>query len=301
MDLSVVIVSFNTRELLKDCLSSIFKKTKGISFEVWVVDNASTDGSSQIVENEFSQVKMIKNQKNLGFAAANNQALRKTCGEYLLLLNSDTRLLEDSFTKMISFLGQKKEVGIASCQLLDKNGQIQASGGFFPNLLRVFAWMFFLDDLPFFSSFIRPFHPHPPSFYLRKDWYEKPHYQDWVTGAFFLMRRTVFENVGELDEKFFMYVEEMEYCFRAQKAGFKVFYTPVTKIVHLGGGSGTSKKAILGEFQGLKYFFQKHHQFQTPLLLLLLKFGAAVRLLLFGIIKGDRQKKEAYAQTFKEI
>lgn len=267
-----------------------------------MVDNASSDGSPQMVKSDFPKVALLKNSKNLGFAAANNQALKKAKGEFLLLLNSDTEFIEDSLLKMVSFMRQNKKIGIASCQLLDKRGLIQASGGFFPTLPRIFAWMFFLDDLPLFSSLVKSFHPHPPSFYLKQDWYEEKHHQDWVTGAFLMMRREVYEKVGGLDEKFFMYVEEMEFCYRAKKAGFKVFYTPETKIIHLGGGSGTSKNAIIGEFKGLKYFFQKHKKsWQIFLALVLLKAGAAIRYLLFGIIKGDQQKRGAYAQGFKEI
>lgn len=311
MDLSVIVVSYNTKALLKDCLKSVENQTRGISFEVFVVDNASTDGSVEMVKRLFPKVKVLENRENLGFAAGNNRALHESSGRFLLLLNSDTKLIENSLEKMVSFMEKNKKIGISSCQLINPDGLIQASGGFFPNFFRIFTWMFFLDDLPFVSSLIKPFHPHTPSFYLAKTsfvylkqkWFEEDHSQDWVTGAFFLMRKEVFKKIGELDEKFFMYAEEMEFCYRAKKAGFEVNYTPRTKIIHLGGGSGGSENAIFGEFMGLKYFFNKHYpRWQGPLLRLLLKLGALIRLLIFGIMgEAALSKRKAYEKVLKQI
>ena len=303
MDLSVIVVSYNTKALLKDCLKSVEDQTRGISFEVFVVDNASTDGSSQMVKRFFPKVKILENQENLGFAAGNNKALYKSSGRFLLLLNSDTKLIENSLEKMVSFMEKNKKIGISSCQLINPDGSVQASGGFFPNFLRIFTWMFFLDDLPFVSSLIKPFHPHVPSFYLKQKWFEEDHSQDWVTGAFFLMSREVFKKIGGLDEKFFMYAEEMEFCYRAKKAGFEVNYTPRTKIIHLGGGSGGSENAIFGEFMGLKYFFDKHcPHWQTSFLRFLLKLGALLRFLIFGIMgEVAFPKRKAYAKVLRKI
>jgi GT2 family glycosyltransferase len=121
-----------------------------------------------------------------------------------------------------------------------------------------------------------------------------------VTGAYFLVRRKVIDDIGFLDEKFFMYVEELEYCFRAKKKGWQVFYTPASKIIHLGGQSGTSKGAILGEYQGLKYFFAKHKPvWQMIFLRLFLKIGALLRIFLFGIIKKDLEARKIYAEAFR--
>ncbi len=300
MKLSVIIVNYNTRKLLKNCLSSIFKKTRGVKIEVIVVDNASVDGSIEMIQKEFPQVILIKNRKNLGFAGGNNIGIKKARGEYILLLNSDTRIIEDSLSKMVNFMEENPQIGISSCQLVGEDGKIQPSGGFFPSLFRIFAWMFFLDDIPFLANFIRSFHPHPPQFYTHNPWYKLAHFQDWITGAFFLIRKKVVEEIGLLDENFFMYVEEMDYCFRAKKRGWKVFYTPLTKIIHLGGKSGGSKMAILGEYQGLKYFYQKHMpSWQMPFLRGLLKIGALFRIFLFGIIKKDLEARKIYAEAFR--
>jgi len=300
VDLSVIVVSFNTKKLLSDCLFSVYSKTKGIDFEVIVVDNDSRDDSPQMVEANFPGVVLIKNGQNLGFAAANNQGLKMAKGRYLLLLNSDTKLIENTLFKMVQWMDGHKKIGVSSCQLLNQDETIQATGGFFPTLPRVLAWMMFWDDLPFVDRVVKPIHPHEPKFYFRHSWYKKEHFQDWVTGAFFLIRREVVKKVGLLDEKFFMYVEEMEYCYRIQKAGFWVFYSPISKIIHLKGRSGLTRNAVLGEFSGLKYFFEKHKPgWQKPFLRLLLKTGAALRIFIFGIIKGNSEARKIYVEAFK--
>ncbi|MDP3888739.1 MAG: glycosyltransferase family 2 protein [bacterium] len=299
MKISVIVVNYNTRDLLKDCLNSLFEKNKDVQLEVIVVDNYSSDGSGEMVQKDFPKVVLIENKKNLGFARGNNLGIKKASGEYVLLLNSDTQFVENSLCKMIEFMENKPKIGIASCQLTNKDGTLQASGGFFPTIFRVFAWMFFLDDLPYVSNFIKSFHPHDPAFYTGSLWYQEEHEQDWVTGAFFLMRKKIFQECGGLDENFFMYVEEMEYCYRAKKKGWGVFYTPITRIIHLGGKSGSTKNALLGEYRGLKYFFTKHRPtWENVLLGFFLKIGAVLRIILFGIIKGNQNLRETYVEAF---
>jgi GT2 family glycosyltransferase len=302
-DLSVIILSYNTRQLLKNCLAGLSRSTKGIDFEVIVVDNASRDGSPQMVKKEFPKVKLIINRQNLGFAGGNNQGIKKARGRYLLLLNSDTMIKENALAKMVGFMDKDEKLGIATCQLLNEDGSIQASGGFFPNLGRIFAWMFFLDDLPLVSKLIKAYHPHEPRFYTRDSFYQKEHSQDWVTGAFFMIRREVIDKIGLLDPQFFMYVEEVDYCYRAKKAGFVVAYTPEAQITHLGRRSLKKPgKAIVGEYQGLKIFYQKHYSFsQLPLLVLFLKLGAALRFLVFGVILASQEARVAYAEAIKAI
>ena len=301
MDLSIIVVSFNTKELLKQCLKSVLKQTKGINFEIIVVDNASTDRSPEMVQKEFPKVVLIKNKKNLGFAAANNQALRQAQGKYLLLLNSDTELKENSFKKMVDWMEKNQRVGVSSCQLVYQDGAVQGSGGYFPTLLRIFNWMFFIDDLPVIKEIFKSFHPHEPkTSWLSSSYFQKERLQDWVSGAFFLMRKKVIEQIGLLDEEFFMYVEEVEFCYRAKQANWQVAYVPVTKIIHLARKSGSQAGALLGEYQGLIKFYQKHQPFwQLPILRIILKTGAVLRLLIFGIIMGDRDKKEVYKQSLK--
>ena len=293
--ISVIILSFNTKSLLKDCLSSLLAKNQNIKMEVIVVDNHSDDGSVQMVQKEFPQVTTIVNQENYGFSKGNNFGLKRASGDYVLLLNSDVVFVEDSIEKMVDLMDREEKVGISSCKLVGSDNKIQPTGGFFPTIFRVFAWMLFFDDIPILNRFFNSYHPHASS-------YGEERQQDWVTGAFFLIRKQVIKDIGYLDENIFMYAEEMEYCYRAKKKGWLVKYTPMTKIVHLGGKSGTAKGALLGEFKGIKYFFKKHlPAWQYPLLVVLLKLGSLLRAVMFAIIKPKSDLKGVYAEAFRNL
>jgi len=282
MALSIIIVSFNTKNLLQACLESVFQQTKDIKFEVIVVDNASTDGSPEMVKKKFPQVELIKNQKNLGFAQANNQALRRAKGDYFLLLNSDTKIKNNALKKLVALAEEKKNLGMAGPKLLNPDGTPQPSTGPFYTL-----------PITFFSLF-------RGDRYLR----QAPSQEkvvDWLSGACFLIKREVTEKIGFLDEKFFMYVEEMEFCFRAKKAGFQVDYFPQAEVYHLERGSSPEgkQKAIWGIYQGLIYFYQKHF---APWQLLVLKFllrTKAAGAWLVGWLTNNQGLKETYAKAFK--
>lgn len=293
-DLSVIIVNWNTKKLLNDCLSSIFKFTKDVNFEVIVVDNGSEDGSGQMVKKKFPQVKLILNENNLGFTKANNQGIKVAEGEYILLLNSDTYLIENSLKKLVEIAKSLPGLGALGPNLLNENRSVQQSVGFFPHLPQAFWWMSFIDDLPF-GTILRPYHVDHDSFY------KNDHEVDWVTGAAIIVPKKVIREVGELDEQIFMYGEEVDWCWRIKKANFKVFYSPATKIVHIGRGSTgkISKNAIIGEYKGIKYFYQKHKsRLSLQLLRFLLKIGALTRIAAFGVL-GRKETAKFYAEAFK--
>lgn len=304
-DLSVIVVSYNTKKLLKDCLACVVKYTKEINYEIVVVDNASTDGSVETIDNFKSQIsdfKIIKNKKNLGFSKANNQGIKKSKGRYVLLLNSDTLIKENVLGEMVSWMDENKKVGIASCALKNKDGSEQGTGGYFPHLFKVFTWMFFLEDIPFIDRIIKPFHPmHSQSpFYKGERHFLTPHQKDWMTGAFFLIRKEVIEKVGLLDEDYFMYVEELDFCYRAKKAGWQVWFLPKWSITHLGGASSTTEFSILSEYKGMKLFYKKHKpSWQMPFLRIFLKGGSFLRIMIFGVIKGKEVAK-VYAKAFMQ-
>ena len=140
MDLSVIIVNWNTKKLLEDCLASIFKFTKNLDFEVIVVDNSSSDGSQKMVQNKFPKVKLIQNKDNLGFAKANNIGIKLAIGKYILLLNSDTYLIENSLQKLVEFAVKQENLGVLAPQLLNSDETIQQAVGFFPDLPQIFFW-----------------------------------------------------------------------------------------------------------------------------------------------------------------
>src|SRR3989344_1334020 len=173
---------------------------------------------------------MITNNKNLGFGRANNQGMKVAKGGYIALLNSDTELFEDSLSKMVSFMDSHTDVGMATCRLLNKDRSIQANGGCKPTLFRLFVWAAFIDDVGFLRSILGSYHNQAVN---------REHEQGWVSGAFMMLRREVLEKVTGFDENFFMYGEDVEFCLRVNKGGWKIFCTPITSIVHLGSGSSS--------------------------------------------------------------
>lgn len=301
MDLSIIIVSFNTRELLLNCLASLKENIKGIKYEIVVIDNASNDDSVEALGRlKTKNLRLIKNKKNLGFAAGNNQGIKAARGRYLLFLNSDTIIKDNFLPEMLNWMDRNHRVGIASCGLINKDGTIQGTGGYFPNLLRVFSWMT-IEDLPLVDRFIKPFHPlHAKSFFRNESFYRRKQELDWVTGAFFLVRKEVVRSVKKWDEKYFMYVEEVDFCFRAKQKGWRVVYNPDWQITHLGGASSTAEFPILSEIRGLKRFYKKFYPiWQYPLLRVLLKVGSFWRMLVFGILEGGKSFK-IYVKAFSQ-
>ena len=289
MKLSIAILSFNTKQLTLDCLKSIFDTSVSLDLEVIVIDNASTDGSPQAIKNQFPQAKLIENATNTGFTTANNQGIAQAAGEYILLLNSDTIVKPNAIQTLADYLDQHPRVGIAAPQLLNPNGSIQPNGGFLPRLSNIAAWMLFIDDLSWVKSWFW-------SYQLRDVAYFKATRSlGWVQGAAMILRRSLLDQIGPLDEHIFMYGEDVEICYRAKAAHWQVMLIPQAQVVHQSFGSGSPGKAILGEYQGLKYIFQKHKPaWELPLLRLLLKLGALLRLCLFGTILADKQKYATY-------
>lgn len=286
MDLSVVIVSYNVKELLKNCLESILKYTQNLKYEIILVDNNSTDDSISYLRNlsDLSNLKLIFSKENGGFAKGNNLGIKEAKGKYILLLNPDTLLVENSLKIMFAWMEAHSETAVSSCQLLNSEQKITPTGGYFPSLFRVAAW----------AIFFKPFSFHPPA-----SLYKKEFFLDWVTGAFFMVRKEVLEKVGLLDENIFMYGEELEWCFRFKQNGFKIKYTPVTKIIHLERQSsgGFSKNAVLGEFKGLKYIYGKHFPgWKQNILDFLLNLAAALRII-FWLVRLKPQMAKIYLEA----
>jgi GT2 family glycosyltransferase len=304
-DLAIIIVSYNTKKLLKDCIKSVVRNTKEISYEIIVVDNASTDGSVELIEGLKKEhpVKLIANKKNIGFGPANNMGIKNSSSRYILLLNSDTVVHDNVLGEMVSWMDENEGVGVTSCALKNTDGSLQGTGGYFPTLPKVFSWMFFLDNIPLLDILIKPFHPmHAQSPFYKGEWlFKKKELRDWVTGAFFLIRREVIKEVGLFDEDYFMYTEEVDFCWRVKKAGWKVWYLPKWNITHLGGASSTAEFPIISEFKGVKLFYEKNMaNWKMILLKILLKSGVMIRIILYSIIKG-KEARETYVKAFKTI
>lgn len=291
IDLSIITISYNTREIMQDCLNSILKHTHGLNFEIIVVENGSTDGSLPMLRDfakKHSEVTLVDAKANIGFGRGNNLGAQKAAGEYLLFLNSDTLIFDNALEVVIEKIKKHPEVGAYSCRLLNADKSFQPSGGHFPTFGNVFAWQSGLDDLPLLSSLISSFHP-------KRSQYDRNHQMDWVTGAFMMVQKKVFDQVDGFDEKIFMYTEEMELCFRLAKLGYKTYYTNSPAIIHLGGASSGSYLALTSEIKNMLYFWQKHMpHWQLPFIKLFFWTGSLLRLLIFGIIKGDDKARRAY-------
>lgn len=280
---SIIVVSWNTKQLLRNCLKSL----KGMAVEIIVVDNGSTDGSPMMVVKEFPQVKLIKSKKNLGFGAANNQGMKVATGDYLLLLNSDTFIKDQAPLKMAAFLAKNPQAGVVGCCLLNSDGSLQPSAGPFPNL-KVSLAMLFLEH--WFKN-------------LTRASFAKTIEVDWVMGAALMIRQEVLEKAGWMDEGVFMYMDEVEWCYRIKKAGLKVFFYPEAEIIHLFGGSSKTGRQdpILNIYRGLIYFYQKHYSpFQLRILKIMLKLKAREALIL-GWLTSNHYLKETYAEALKIV
>ena len=234
LDVSIVIVNWNTRDILSGCLRSIYEQTNGLDFEVIVIDNASTDGSAEMVKKEFPQFVLLENSQNRGFAAANNQGMAIAKGRYVLLLNSDTVVLGNAVKKTFDFSDSHPECGAVGCRVLNADRSLQKTCFMFPSILNMLLSTSYLYKLfPKSRVFGRE----------RMTWWDRDDERevDVVTGCFMLVRREVTEAVGVMDEQFFMYGEETDWCYRIKMAGWKIRFTSGAEIIHFGGQS--SKQA----------------------------------------------------------
>jgi len=242
LDVSVIIVSWNTRDLLRDCLQSIYEQATEVSFEVYVVDNASKDGSAEMVSAEFPDVRLIRNPDNRGFAAANNQGIAIAAGRYILLLNSDTRVLDRAICRSVAFADDHPEAGVVGCRTLLADGTVQQNCYMFPSLLNL---ALSLSHLPMLFPRNRFFGR------SRMTWwnYDTVKEVEVVAGCFMLVRRAALEQVGPMTEDCFMYSEDTDWCWRFHLAGWKVLYVPEPTILHHWQGSSSQCAAEMHVLQ----------------------------------------------------
>lgn len=254
MDVSIIIVNWNTRKHLQNCLESIYSQTEGVEFEVIVVDNASTDGSTKIIKKEFPAVNLIESQENMGFAIANNQGIAIAKGRYVLLLNSDTIVLDDAIDKVVAFADSHPEAGITGCRVLNEDKTLQLSSFMFPSVLNMTLWITYLFKLfPRSQFFGRE----------RMTWWDRDDVRevDVLTGCFMLVRHKAIKQVGMMDERFFMYFEETDWCYRFKQAGWKIMFTPCGEIIHLGGASSKQiRAAMVNQWRKSMLLYYKKHK-----------------------------------------
>jgi len=248
-DLSVIILSYKSKEHLRELLPSVFASTKKYSYEVIIVDNDSQDGTAEGIESllpSIPNLKLIKN-KNNGFSAGNNLGIKNALGKYILLLNPDTKVQPDTFEAMLDMMENRPEVGISGCKIIKPDGKLDlACRRRFPNPWNSFKRLFLLNNKDYNYTDISE---------------DQEMEVDSVVGAFLLIRKSLIDKIGLLDESFFMYGEDLDWCWRCKEAGLKVWYYPKTFITHYKGSSSAKQpfKALKWFHQAMWIFYKKHY------------------------------------------
>ncbi len=313
--LSIIIVNYNSKNVLKDCLNSL-KDIAIQNFEVIVIDNASDEQVNEL-EMNFPEVCFIYNTRNTGFAAANNLGIAKSKGKYILLLNPDTLVNQNSFGPMISYLEKNSDVGVAGCKIYNKEGKIERSTHSFPNLIKEFLHAneglksFLSYDNKFMGFFAKTFALQSNASYWN---YDSVKIVDHVTGACMMLKREVINKVGLLDEAFFLYNEEVEWSLRIRNTGYKSVFLPDSYITHLFGYSTGQKvqkqevnKLLVERYRGMLYFFQKHYGILKLFLLKIIVFEGFGFRLLYSYLKypflqsARRNKLNTEIEYIKQI
>jgi GT2 family glycosyltransferase len=288
IDLSIVIVNYNTRQLLDNCIGSIIKSQKDskLVYEIIVVDNNSTDDSVSFIKQKYPKTVFILNNTNTGFGIANNQGIEKANGEYVLLLNSDTETYNLSIERMYKFAKQKSKAIIGG-KLFNPDKTSQTSCGPFFTLPVVFAAIFLQGD----KIGLTRYSPN------------KPRQVDWVSGACFMASKKTFMDGLLFDEKIFMYMEDMDLMYRAKKSGYRVFFYPYARFMHIGSGSSVTRKKqpVLNIYRGLIYFYTKHYHPVASFFLKFLLKTKAIGAWMIGIMTGNKYLIETYGEAFKLV
>jgi len=289
--LSIIIVNYNVKKLLKGCIKSIYETIKNIEYEVIVIDNNSSDGSVEMLKNEFPQVKIIENTENKGFAAANNQGINVSRGKYILLLNPDTIVLPNAINTMLEFMDNRAEAGAVGCKILNPDGTLQSSCRNFPSILIILYDSIGLHRVFSKSKIVS-------RYYLRYWDHDEIRVVDSVKGACLMIRQEVIKKVGLLDERFFLFGEEVDWCRRIKENGWKVFFTPNAQIIHYGGQSSKqqSRKNLIESHKARQQYFQKYYG-STGVYLSKMIFGFGVLLRIMAcfpiLLLGNEKKRQA--------
>lgn len=275
LDLSVVILSFNTKDITDMSLERLHKavifckKELGNKIEVIVVDNASSDGTSSMIKKKYPWVKLIESKVNTGFSKGNNIGMKESKYPYILLLNSDCFLYEDTLVDALNYFKIREDCDMLGVRLILPSGKTQISVGYLPDPWNTMLWISGIGGS-------RPIHPRSVS--------GSEMQVEWAMGAFLMLKREVFEATGGFDEDIFMYGEEVEWCKRIKDKGFKVFYVPSIRADHIDKASsgGNIEKPLISEFKGIKVYYKKHYKNWYFFISLFIKLFLVIRIIIFG-------------------
>ena len=293
LDVSIIIVNWNGKELLRKCLDHVVSTTQQVTYEVIVVDNASSDGSQAMVREAFPSVRLIENSDNCGFARANNQGIVVSQGRYVLLLNSDAFVQENTIDAMVAFMDEHPEGGMSGCKLLFEDGQLQPSCFAFPTIRSELYIALHLDK---FFPRSREFGRYRMTYWDFNDVREV----DVILGAFMLVRREAVDVVGLMDKSYFMYSEEFDWCFRFKASGWKILYNPEVDAIHLWGGSSKQVPAqtLIRMYQSRIQFFRQHYgKLSTEVYKLIIGWNCTLRIILGVILSATRIKSSPQSEA----
>lgn len=293
---SVIIVSWNARDYLRQCLASLTTAVCRYPMEIIVVDNASSDGSPAMVESAFPQVRLLCNSANLGFAKANNVGIRNSAGRYVCLVNSDVKVLPECITRLVDYCEAHPRVGLAGPRVIGGDGKLQRSCRGFPSLWNMFCRAIALDSL--FPK-IKPFTGYSLSYWDQ----DTPRAVDMLSGCFWLARKEALDTVGLLDEAFFMYGEDMDWCRRFWRADWIVQFVPSAEAIHYGGGSSANAPVrfyIERQRADLQYWRKHHSRLSVLGFFLISCLHLLIRMAGYGLAwLGRRNSRETSSYKIK--
>lgn len=248
------------------------------------MDNGSADGSAEMIKSDHPDVRLLVLKENTGFSKGNNLGMTKSKNPFILLLNSDVYMEEDSLYKALAYFRVNLNCDVLGGKLKYPSGRLQPSAGNLPTFLNTIFWIMGIPTL-------NPFHP------TNKSYFSKAHQVGWVTGAFFMLKRQVFEKTGGFDENLFLYMEEVEWCKRIRDHGLKIWYVSQVEVTHLHGASSQLNPKVLyiQELKGIKYYFKKYYASSYPTLKLFLILGLILRVIVFSFL-GKTQRARAYVE-----
>lgn len=290
MDVSIIIVAWNVRKFVHDCLKSVYEHTQTVDFEVIYVDNASEDGSVGMVKEKFPDVRVIENDENKGFIKANNQGIEISTGRYVLLLNSDTILLNNAIAKTVKFVDDNPKAAVVGCKVLNPDQTLQRTCFMYPSLLNTFLGATYLYKVLPRSRFFGREH---------MTWcdFNEPMEVETVCGCYSLVRREAIKQVGLMDERYFVYGDDPDWCYRFKNNGWKIMFSPDGLIIHYGGQTTSQKaRAFRLQLEGSKLIFMKLHASKAafPVACFLVGLFFFLRIpywLTFGLVKAKQGKK----------
>lgn len=298
MDVSIIIVAWNVRELLYNCLKSVYNETKGISFEVIYVDNASEDGSVEMVRKEFPKVRIIENEENKGFIKASNQGIEIAEGRYVLLLNSDTVVLDNAIAKSVEFADAHPDAGIVGCKTLNPDRTLQLNCFMYPSILNMFLSATYLRKIFRKSKFFGR---------ERMTWwnFDDVREVETISGCFSLVRIEAIKQVGLMDDVYFVYGDDIDWCYRFKKNGWKILFTPEAEILHYRGQTTKQKPGKFKlQLSGSTLIFMRKYRskpmFVLACILMALFFFLRIPYwLIIGVLgKNERKRSIQIAKTY---